>query len=223
MAVNLAGVVDRWGVRAGARRRGGFLSGWVKDGSDRLLAVVALVVLLPVWVVIALVIKFDDGGPVVYTQQRIGLDGRPFMLHKFRTMTPGADELYGRIVESHSGEYLCFKLKDDPRVTRAGRVLRRLSLDETPQFIDILCGRMSLVGPRPQLAVEVAEFLPHHFVRLTAKPGLTGLRQVSGRSDLTPAQAMDLDLYYVKNQSLKLDLAILAKTIPAVITGRGAY
>jgi lipopolysaccharide/colanic/teichoic acid biosynthesis glycosyltransferase len=195
----------------------------LKSVLDRLLALFLLLLIGPALVVLGILIRFDSAGPALYRQERIGLAGRTFSCLKLRTMRQGADR---ERVEPHgqpqTNEVL-FKLRADPRVTRVGRVLRRYSLDELPQILNVLGGSMSMVGPRPPLPSEVASYGNDVHRRLFVKPGMTGLWQVSGRSDLTWAESVRLDLYYVENWSPALDLSLIARTITAVLRGRGAY
>ncbi|GAA4807434.1 sugar transferase [Actinomycetospora chlora] len=187
---------------------------------DRVVAALALIVLAPVFAVVALLVR-RDGGPVFYRQVRVGRDGRPFAMVKFRSMVVGAERL--RPAGDHDGAGPLFKLHDDPRVTPIGRVLRRWSLDELPQLLNVLGGSMSLVGPRPPLPEEVGTYAEDARRRLLVRPGLTGLWQVSGRSDLSWEDTVRLDLRYVENWSPGLDLLILARTVTAVVGARGAY
>lgn len=197
---------------------------WAKEVLDRVLAAVALILALPFIVAIAVAVRRDSPGPVLFLQRRVGRAGRPFTMIKFRTMIVDADarriELAGR---NQNSDGPLFKVCDDPRVTRVGRVLRRLSLDELPQLLNVLTGHMSLVGPRPPLPAEVAGYDDAVRRRLLVKPGLTGLWQISGRSDLSWDQSVRLDLRYVENWSPSLDLMILWKTLGAVVRGTGAY
>lgn len=195
----------------------------VKRTIDLIGSFVALVTLLPVFAVIAAAIKLDDGGPVFFRQQRVGRDGREFTMHKFRSMVTDAEKRRLELEDTNEGAGALFKLKKDPRVTRVGAVLRRYSLDEFPQFWDVLRGAMSLVGPRPPLAQEVATYEEHVHRRLLTKPGITGPWQISGRSDLSWEESVRLDLNYVENWSIAGDLIILAKTIRAVMRPTGAY
>jgi len=172
---------------------------------------------------IALAIKLTDPGPVYFRQTRIGKNGQPFTVWKFRTMVVDAEARKAQLLAWNDGNGALFKMRRDPRVTRAGSWLRRGSLDELPQLFNVLFGNMSMVGPRPALAVEVAEYRDHMRRRLVVKPGITGLWQVSGRSDLSWDEAERLDLRYVENWSLALDLQILWKTVSAVARGSGAY
>ena len=196
----------------------------VKRVMDVLLASTALVLLAPLMALIALAIKVDSPqGPVLFRQVRVGKDGRYFYLYKFRSMVPEAEALKPRLAAMNEADGPLFKIRNDPRLTRVGRVLRRFSLDELPQFFNVVRGDMSLVGPRPALPEEVAHYEPWHRKRLTVLPGITGLWQISGRSDLTFDEMMLLDIYYVEHWSLLLDLRILLLTVPKVILGEGAY
>jgi exopolysaccharide biosynthesis polyprenyl glycosylphosphotransferase len=195
----------------------------IKSVFDRSLAFAALVLLVPLLVAVALAIRLADGGPALFRQTRIGKDGQPFTVLKFRTMVVDAEARKAQLIlRSEAGDVL-FKMRKDPRVTRVGEWLRRWSLDELPQLINVLRGDMSLVGPRPPLADEVARYADHVRRRLVVRPGLTGLWQVSGRSDLSWDESVRLDLRYVENWSLMLDLQIVWKTLSAVLSGSGAY
>lgn len=195
----------------------------IKSAFDRIVAAASLVVLLPLLAVLAVAIKLDDGGPVLFRQTRIGKDGKPFTLYKLRTMVVDAEQRLADVIALNEGEGLLFKIRKDPRVTKVGEWFRRRSLDELPQLINVLIGDMSLVGPRPALPTETDAY--GHFVRrrLAVKPGITGLWQVSGRSDLAWEEAVRLDVRYVENWSFVLDLQILWKTGFAVMHGDGAY
>jgi exopolysaccharide biosynthesis polyprenyl glycosylphosphotransferase len=190
---------------------------------DRLVAVIALVALLPVLFAVAVLVWLDDRGPVFFRQSRVGLHGRSFSMWKFRTMGADAEERRAELLAVSTGSGLLFKMRNDPRVTRVGRRLRRYSLDELPQLLNVIRGDMSLVGPRPPLPSEVAQYDDHMRRRLVVKPGLTGLWQVSGRSDLDADEAVQLDLRYVDNWSFTFDLLIMWKTFFAVLRGSGAY
>jgi exopolysaccharide biosynthesis polyprenyl glycosylphosphotransferase len=206
------------------QRGGGPIARLLKDVTERVIAAIALLVLSPLFAVIAAAVAFTSEGPTFYRHKRVGRHGTTFMLTKFRTMVVDADaqrhELGHLNVRS---EGLLFKIPKDPRVTRVGAWLRRTSLDELPQLIHVVTGKMSLVGPRPPLVSEAERYTDDERRRLLVKPGLTGLWQVSGRSDLTWDESVRLDLRYVENWSLGLDLAILARTGFAVLRGRGAY
>jgi exopolysaccharide biosynthesis polyprenyl glycosylphosphotransferase len=198
-------------------------TGWrrlVKGAFDRLLGVALLVVLAIPFLVIALVIRLTSSGRAFYRQIRVGRGGQEFRIWKFRTMVDGADQI---AVEANDADGLLFKLHDDPRLTRFGTVLRRWSIDELPQLFNVIRGEMSLVGPRPPVPSEVEQYPEDVQRRLLVKPGLTGLWQVSGRSDLPWDECVRLDLHYVENWSVTFDLVILARTVLAVGRRRGAY
>jgi exopolysaccharide biosynthesis polyprenyl glycosylphosphotransferase len=195
----------------------------IKSGFDKACAAAALLLLAPLFAVIAISIRLADHGPVFFRQTRIGKDGRAFTLYKFRSMVPDAEQRKSQLAIYNEADGILFKIREDPRVTRPGAWLRRWSLDELPQLINVLIGDMSLVGPRPALPDEVARYHHHMRRRLVVKPGITGLWQVSGRSDLSQEEAERLDLYYVENWSLALDLQVLGKTGSAVMRGSGAY
>jgi len=195
----------------------------VKEVFDRASAAVALLVIAPVFVLVALAVKLDSRGPVFYRQVRVGRDGHRFKMVKFRTMVVGADRQRVDLEHRNEADGLLFKLRIDPRVTRTGRLLRRFSIDELPQVFNVLRGEMSMVGPRPPLPAEVDLYESHVNRRLLVKPGITGLWQVSGRSDLSWDEAVRLDLYYVDHWSPTMDLTIMAKTFSAVVRGAGAY
>ncbi|WP_433387215.1 sugar transferase [Micromonospora sp. KLBMP9576] len=195
----------------------------IKGFVDRAVSSVALTLLLPPLAVMALAIKIDSRGPVLFRQTRVGQGGQEFGVYKFRTMVVNADALLAELAARNETDGLMFKMRDDPRVTRIGRLLRKWSLDELPQLVNVLLGHMSLVGPRPPLPSEVARYDGDVARRLLVKPGMTGLWQVSGRSDLSWEDGIRLDLYYVENWSLAADLTILWKTFGAVLNSRGAY
>jgi exopolysaccharide biosynthesis polyprenyl glycosylphosphotransferase len=195
----------------------------VKSLFDKIGATFALVLLAPLLAVIALAIRLTSAGPGLFRQTRVGKDGKEFTVLKFRTMVQEAEALRVGLAEQNEQDGVLFKIKKDPRITRVGGVLRRYSLDELPQLINVLRGDMSMVGPRPPLAEEVAQYGDDVRRRLVVRPGLTGLWQVNGRSDLTWEESVRLDLRYVENWSLALDLLILWKTCSAVVRGSGAY
>ncbi|WP_319454912.1 MULTISPECIES: sugar transferase [unclassified Mycobacterium] len=196
---------------------------FAKRAFDFCFALVALIVALPIMCVAAFAIKLGSRGPVLYSSERIGIDGRPFSMLKFRTMVNGADDQLSALKDRDEGEGLLFKIRDDPRVTPVGRLLRRFSIDELPQFINVLRREMSVVGPRPPLRREVEAYDGDVQRRLLVRPGITGLWQVGGRSDLPWDKAVRLDLSYVDNWSMGGDLVIIAKTFQAVIDRTGAY
>jgi exopolysaccharide biosynthesis polyprenyl glycosylphosphotransferase len=195
----------------------------IKGVFDRVAAAAALILLAPLLLAIAVTIRLEDGGPSLFRQVRVGRDGNPFKLYKFRTMIVDAEKQKAALAQHDEGSGLLFKIRGDPRITRTGATLRRWSLDELPQLINVLFGHMSLVGPRPALPEEAASYGDHVRRRLAVRPGVTGLWQIHGRSDLPWEEAIRLDLRYVENWSLALDLLILWKTLPAVFRGHGAY
>jgi len=173
--------------------------------------------------VLALIIKLDSPGPIFYTSPRVGREGRVFNMYKFRSMVTDADEQKESLRELNEADGPLFKIKNDPRQTRTGRLIRRLSLDELPQVFNVLLGQMSLVGPRPPLPEEVALYKPWHHQRLAVVGGMTGLWQVSGRSDLSFDELCLLDIYYIENWTLGSDVRILLQTIPHLLSRKGAY
>ncbi|MGW4364203.1 sugar transferase [Nocardia takedensis] len=190
---------------------------------DVCFALAVLLAIAPVLVLIAIAVKVTSPGPVFYLSERIGIDGKPFRMIKFRSMYRDADRQAAALIERSGVTPVFFKMKDDPRVTPVGRVIRKFSLDELPQFLNVLRGDMSVVGPRPQVQREVDSYDGDMRRRLLVKPGVTGLWQVSGRSDLSVEDSVRLDLSYVENWSMVLDLLLIAKTIGAVARGEGAY
>ncbi len=196
----------------------------VKNVLDRLVALLLLTILSPVMVAIGVMIRFDSSGPALFKQRRVGIGGEEFTCWKFRSMFTDAEARLSELAHlNERGEGLLFKMKRDPRVTKLGTFLRRSSLDELPQLVNVLTGAMSMVGPRPPLPSEVASYDDDVRRRLLVKPGLTGLWQVSGRSELSWSESVRLDLHYVDNWSPALDVRILARTVTAVIRGTGAY
>lgn len=190
---------------------------------DVALSGLGLLGLLPFLVIVAIAIKLDSPGPVFFAQTRLGLNGTPFRCLKFRSMRMGAEQEQSQLEAFNEAEGPIFKMRDDPRLTRVGRLLRRMSLDELPQLWNVLRGDMSLVGPRPPLPSEVERYEDWHHRRLEVVPGITGLWQVSGRSELNFDEMVMLDLYYIENWSLALDIQILARTLPTVLAARGAF
>jgi exopolysaccharide biosynthesis polyprenyl glycosylphosphotransferase len=195
----------------------------VKSAVDRVGAALALLLLLPVLVAVALAVKTTSPGPVLFRQARVGRGGHTFTMLKFRSMTSGAEQLVESLAAHDQGNGVPFKIVRDPRVTRVGRFLRRYSLDELPQLINVVKGDMSLVGPRPPLPKEVKRYDVDMHRRFVVKPGLTGLWQVSGRSNLSWDDTVRIDVHYVENWSLLLDLVIIWRTFGAVMRGDGAY
>lgn len=200
---------------------------------DIAFSIAVMVFGLPFYLLLALFIKLTSEGPVLFVQERAGVEGKPFRLYKFRTMVQNnddshhrsfaADFIKGEMSSDNGGKPRVFKITKDPRVTSIGRFLRKTSLDELPQFINVLKGEMSLVGPRPPLSYELDHYQEWHKKRLNVKPGLTGLWQVSGRSTVPFDEMVMLDLYYIENWSLLLDAKIIARTLPVMFWGSGAY
>jgi exopolysaccharide biosynthesis polyprenyl glycosylphosphotransferase len=190
---------------------------------DFTVALLGLVLLFPVMGLVALAIKLESQGPIIFSQLRVGKGGRRFWIYKFRSMVDDAEAQKEQLLSLNEADGPLFKIKDDPRRTRLGKWLRKWSLDELPQLYNILRGDMSLVGPRPPIPTEVAQYKEWHKRRLEVSPGLTGLWQVSGRSGLTFDEMALLDIYYIENWSLGLDAKILIQTVPKVLFGHGAY
>ncbi len=195
----------------------------LKRAFDVLVCLSGLPFTLPIMLITAIAIKLDSPGPVFFKQVRVGKWGREFGLYKFRSMFIDAEERKAELLAQNEADEIVFKMKRDPRVTRVGRILRKLSIDELPQVFNVIKGDMSLVGPRPPVPYEVSQYRYDHFRRLFATPGITGLQQVSGRSNVEFKQWIELDLQYIQEQSLLKDIEILIRTIPAVISGKGAY
>ncbi len=190
---------------------------------DVTVAIIAIILTAPIMLITAILIKLESPGPVIFKQVRVGKDGEHFYCYKFRSMYVDAEQRLRELQAQNEADGPVFKMKRDPRVTRVGRVIRKLSIDELPQLFNVLKGEMSLVGPRPALPSEVAKYTYEQIGRLHAIPGITGLQQVSGRSDLDFKRWVELDLQYIAEQSIWKDIEILLRTIPAVLLGRGAY
>ncbi len=202
------------------------IRGWnafLKRSFDVLVGSAATIIILPIALLIALAIRLDSAGPILYTQVRVGKNGQQFRCYKFRSMVTNADQLRAQVADLNESNGPLFKIRKDPRLTRVGGFIRRYSIDELPQLINILRGEMSLIGPRPNLPAEVEQYEDWMYKRLSVSPGLTGLWQVSGRSDLTFEEMVLLDIYYVENWTMGLDLNILLRSVPAVVQARGAY
>ena len=195
----------------------------VKRGFDILASGVALILLSPLFGVLTVKIKEEDGGPAFYSQTRIGKNGKPFKMWKFRSMIVNADKMVKQLEEQNEIDGAMFKIKDDPRVTKIGHVIRKYSLDELPQLWNVLKGDMSLVGPRPPLPMEVADYTDYDKLRLTVTPGCTGLWQVTKRNDADFDEMVELDLEYINKSSLWFDFKILLKTVGVVIHPNSAY
>jgi lipopolysaccharide/colanic/teichoic acid biosynthesis glycosyltransferase len=207
-------VAWRWLVGSGAV---------AKRTVDIVLSALALTVLSPLFLFIALLIKIEDGGPVFFVQRRVGRFGREFAMFKIRSMCLDAEQrLKGLLAKNQHQQGVTFKLKNDPRITRVGRWLRKFSLDELPQFFNVLIGDMSLVGPRPPVPREVALYSQADRRRLAVKPGITCLWQVSGRAEIDFSGQVQLDVQYIESQRIGTDMRILLRTVPAVISGKGA-
>ena len=233
-------MIDYWGKAATTSGNLGIrLRRWIKLGLwhavvggslglkrllDMLAAGCALVLLSPLFLLTMILIKREDGGPLFFKQTRIGLKGRPFFMWKFRSMIVNADSLKDKLLEQNqmAGGVL-FKMKDDPRVTKIGKWIRKFSIDELPQLANVLKGEMSLVGPRPPVPREVAEYKVEELQRLIVKPGLTCFWQVGGRSNIDFTGQVRLDIQYIRSESVWLDLKLLLKTVPAILFGTGAY
>jgi exopolysaccharide biosynthesis polyprenyl glycosylphosphotransferase len=196
----------------------------IKRGLDFVISLILLIIFSPALFTVALLIVLDSGLPVFYIQKRVGRKARIFNFYKFRSMVKDADQMKSDLIEKNEVKGgIIFKIRQDPRITRLGRILRKFSLDELPQLINVVKGDMSLIGPRPPTADEVVRYNHLHMERLSIKPGITGLAQVRGRSELTFRKWVKWDLWYVNNWSFGLDLRILWWTIPAVLKGKGAY
>jgi len=223
------GTVERWSRNA--RRK---IRLWrctlvaaraLKRGLDLCGALAALCLFAPIFLLTAVLIKLEDHGPVFFRQNRVGAGGRLFGMWKFRSMRVNAEQLTDQLLQTnqHGQAGVTFKMKNDPRITRVGKWIRKLSIDEFPQFYNVLRGNMSLVGPRPPLPREVAAYKASHLRRLRVKPGITCLWQIGGRADIDFEGQVRLDLQYIRSSSAWYDVIILLKTLPAVIFGKGAY
>ena len=190
---------------------------------DFLIALGALILTSPIMIVTAILVKVTSPGPIFFKQERVGKWGEPFYCYKFRSMYIDAEERKAALMAQNEADGPVFKMKNDPRITPVGRFIRKFSIDELPQLFNVLRGDMSLVGPRPAVPKEVAEYSYDQLQRLGAVPGITGLQQVSGRSDLDFKRWVELDLQYIEEQSLWTDIKILLKTVPAVVFARGSY
>jgi exopolysaccharide biosynthesis polyprenyl glycosylphosphotransferase len=198
---------------------------FIKRLIDFCFAALFIVIFSPLYLLIAVIIKFDSPGEVFYKEARMGLHGKKFQIWKFRTMQSDAEKLQETLEHlNETKDGVGFKIKDDPRITRVGRFLRRSSLDELPQMINVILGEMSLVGPRPFNMRDVAKFADHYFFRYEVLPGITGLWQVSGRSNILDFErVIELDIHYIKNWSIWLDIKILLKSVKVVLSAEGAY
>ncbi|WP_027955576.1 sugar transferase [Halobacillus kuroshimensis] len=196
----------------------------MKRTFDLLAALIGLVILSPVFLIVSILIKWEDPkGPVLFKQLRVGESGSTFYMYKFRSMVYNAEEMLDTLIDQNEVEGPMFKMKRDPRITKVGYWIRRTSIDEFPQLINVLRGEMSLVGPRPPLPREVIIYSNYDMQRLLIRPGCTGMWQVSGRSNVSFKEMVQLDLYYIQHQSLKLDMKLLFKTFYVVVSSKGGY
>lgn len=209
-------------IRSVAGPSAAYLTG--KRLVDILFSAAILLLLMPLFLVISLAVKFADGGPVFFRQRRVGLNGRVFDFYKFRSMVVDAEAKKQQLLQHNKhGRSITFKMCRDPRVTWVGRILRKTSLDELPQFWNVLIGDMTLVGPRPAVVPEVVKYTKRERKRLAVTPGLTCVWQVSGRADLDFQQQVELDIGYIRERSAWMDLKLVVLTVPAVLSGKGAY
>ena len=195
----------------------------VKRALDLVLSGLGLLAVLPLWLVIVIAIRLESRGPAIFVQERVGLNGRRFRFYKFRSMYVDAEERLAEVIAHNEVDGPVFKIRNDPRVTKLGAFLRRTSLDELPQLVNVLKGDMSLVGPRPPLPREVEKYRPSDAVRLSVRPGLTCLWQISGRSTISFDDWMELDRQYIRQMSLWFDLKLLLRTVGAVLSMKGAF
>lgn len=182
-----------------------------------------LIVLLPLFIIVAAAIKAETTGPVLFIQIRVGQNGQKFKMFKFRSMVHRADQMLNDLLEKNEADGPVFKIKNDPRLTRVGRFIRKTSIDELPQLFNVVKGDMSLVGPRPPLPSEVAQYTQYQMQRITVMPGLTCFWQINGRSDITFDEWVEMDLKYIRERNLWLDIILVVMTIPVIFNGRGAY
>ena len=190
---------------------------------DILVSVVFLIIVSPFLLIVALAIYIDNPGPIFYKQKRYGHLGKPFYFYKFRSMVANADALKAKLAAKNEATGKTFKMKRDPRITRVGRIIRKLSIDETPQMLNVLTGQISIVGPRPLPVAELDMNDPRHAARQCVKPGLMCFREIMGRSNLTFEEWLVLDLKYIRERSLRVDVSIMLRAIPSVLLGRGAF
>jgi exopolysaccharide biosynthesis polyprenyl glycosylphosphotransferase len=198
------------------------LYSFIKRIFDFIASLLGVIILSPLMITIAVIVKGFDGGPVFFKQKRIGKNGKEFTMYKFRSMVPNAEEMVAGLQDKNEASGPMFKMKDDPRITKIGKFIRRTSIDELPQLFNVLNGSMSLVGPRPALPKEVAQYTSKQTEKLLIKPGITCIWQVSGRSEVPFEKQVEMDIYYAEHRSVCLDIKLLFKTIPAVLTHKGA-
>ena len=197
---------------------------FIKRVLDVTLSGAAILIASPIFIIVGICIYIENPGPIFYTQTRVGLNGRTFPFYKFRSMVMNADKMKDELLDQNeSGDGVIFKMKNDPRITRIGRFIRRFSIDEMPQFLNVFIGDLSIVGPRPPVPREVAEYTLEDRKRLHVKPGLTCFWQIQGRSEIPFDEQVRLDLQYIRSSGPLSDLAIMLKTVPAVLLGKGAY
>lgn len=215
-AIRMSMLKNMWALRS-------FFTSHSKRAFDLVVSLLMVPFLLPVFLIVALLIKRDSDGPVIFRQRRVGKYCKTFDCYKFRSMYQDAEQRKAELAHLNEAKGVVFKIKDDPRVTRVGRILRKTSLDELPQIFNVIQGNMSLVGPRPPVPAEICDYKFEYMRRLSVVPGITGLQQVVQRTGLEFQRWVELDIRYIQERSLKKDIQIILKTIPAVITGRGAY
>lgn len=202
---------------------GGNIYLFLKRALDIVCSLLALIILSPVFLITSIAIKAEDGGKAIFTQIRVGKDNKPFKMYKFRSMCVDAEDKLKDLQDMNEMDGLAFKIEKDPRITKVGTFIRKTSIDELPQLVNILIGNMSIVGPRPPLESEVAQYNNYQMQRLLVKPGLTCYWQCSGRSNMSFDDWMDSDIDYIKNRSIWLDIKLILRTIPAVLRSVGAY
>ncbi|VTU62468.1 Undecaprenyl-phosphate galactose phosphotransferase (plasmid) [Lactobacillus buchneri CD034] [Leuconostoc pseudomesenteroides] len=191
---------------------------------DELLSIIAIILLIPIFIIISILIKADDpGGPIFYSQIRIGRNGQPFKMYKFRSMVINADKMLNNLLDQNDVEGAMFKMKSDPRVTRVGRIIRKYSIDELPQLVNVIKGDMALVGPRPALKREIQKYTEYDKQRLLVTPGCTGLWQVSERNNVGFHRMVKLDIEYIRRSGIMFDLCILLRTVAIMIFPNDAY
>lgn len=196
---------------------------FIKRSFDIIASFIGLIVLSPIFLLVAIAIKLDDGGPVFYNQERIGKNGKPFKMYKFRSMKVNADQELNNLIHKNEIEGAMFKIKDDPRITRVGKFIRKSSIDEFPQLLNVLLGQMSIVGPRPPLPREVQMYSDYDWQRLYVRPGCTGLWQVTVRNSVGFHEMVNIDLEYIKKRGFWLDIKIMLKTIKVIFIPNSAY